>query len=137
VTGLAVADGRLAGVALADGTVVECRALVVTPRFTARAGVLRSLGLPTVPVERDGMLLGTRAQADPWTGATALPGVWAAGNVTAPTEKLAGAAAAGERAGAAINADLVEAETRRALAAHRTRRGPGPQAPVPGGTSQR
>ncbi|MFI9063475.1 NAD(P)/FAD-dependent oxidoreductase [Streptomyces sp. NPDC053429] len=121
VTGLAVdADDRLSGVVLGEGAAAApCRALVVAPRFTARAGVLTGLGLPLTTVERDGAVLGTCVASDPQTGATALAGVWVAGNVTAPMEQLAGAAAQGVRAAAALNADLVEAETRRALRAYR------------------
>ncbi|WP_405527893.1 NAD(P)/FAD-dependent oxidoreductase [Streptomyces avidinii] len=119
VTGLAVHGDRLAGVTLVGGAEVGCRALVVAPRFTARSGVLSSLGLPTVVMERDGEAIGTCVESDPATGATALRGVWAAGNVTAPMEKVAGAAAQGVRAAVAINTDLIEEETRRAVEAHR------------------
>ncbi|MEV7581404.1 NAD(P)/FAD-dependent oxidoreductase [Streptomyces erythrochromogenes] len=119
VTGLAVEDDRLTGVTLAGGAEVECRALVVAPRFAARSGVLTSLGLPTTDVTRDGHVIGRCVESDPATGATALRGVWAAGNVTAPLEKVAGAAAQGAQAAAAINADLIEERTRRALEAHR------------------
>ncbi|GGT31010.1 MULTISPECIES: NAD(P)/FAD-dependent oxidoreductase [Streptomyces] len=119
VTGLTVGAGGLSGVTLAGGGSVECRALVVAPRFTARTGVARSLGLPVTGMERDGVQIGTCLEADPATGATALRGVWAAGNVTSPTDQLAAAAAAGVRAAVAINADLIEETTRRALAAHR------------------
>ncbi|MFB6806346.1 NAD(P)/FAD-dependent oxidoreductase [Streptomyces sp. NPDC056387] len=126
VTGLDVTGDRLTGLTLAGGAVVACTALVVAPRFTARAGVPRSLGLPVVTVERDGVAVGTCVEADPQTGATALRGVWAAGNVSGPMEQLAGAAAAGVRAAVAINTDLCEAQARRALEAHRARRGAGP-----------
>ncbi|MFI8338603.1 NAD(P)/FAD-dependent oxidoreductase [Streptomyces sp. NPDC085639] len=119
VTGLAVHDDRLAGVTLEGGAEVGCRALVVAPRFTARSGVLTSLGLPTVVMERDGRAIGTCVESDPATGATALRGVWVAGNVTAPMEKVAGAAAQGAQAAMALNADLIEAETRRAVEAYR------------------
>ncbi|WP_405437117.1 NAD(P)/FAD-dependent oxidoreductase [Streptomyces avidinii] len=119
VTGLAVQGDRLTGVTLVGGAEVGCRALVVAPRFTARSGVLSSLGLPTVVMERDGEAIGTCVESDPATGATALRGVWAAGNVTAPMEKVAGAAAQGAQAAVAINTDLIEEETRRAVEAHR------------------
>ncbi|MEU2452880.1 NAD(P)/FAD-dependent oxidoreductase [Streptomyces sp. NPDC012765] len=119
VTGLAVHDDRLAGVTLEGGAEVGCGALVVAPRFTARSGVLTSLGLPTVVMERDGRAIGTCVESDPATGATALRGVWVAGNVTAPMEKVAGAAAQGAQAAMAINTDLIEAETRRAVEAYR------------------
>ncbi|MFI8388612.1 NAD(P)/FAD-dependent oxidoreductase [Streptomyces sp. NPDC085540] len=119
VTGLAVRGEELNGVTLAGGAVVECRALVVAPRFTARSGVLTGLGLPTTVVERDGRAIGTCIASDPATGATALRGVWVAGNVTSPLEKVPGVAAQGVRAAVAINTDLIEAETRRAVRAHR------------------
>lgn len=120
MTGLDVGtDDRLAAVVLADGRSVACRALVVGPRFTARSGVLTGLGLPEATIERDGRVVGTCVDSDPQTGATALPGVWAAGNVTSPMEQVAGAAAQGVRAAVAINTDLIEEETRRALRAGR------------------
>ncbi|MFE3579523.1 NAD(P)/FAD-dependent oxidoreductase [Streptomyces vinaceus] len=119
VSGLDVVGDRLAGVTLAGGGTVACTALVVAPRFTARAGVAASLGLPVATLERDGTAIATCLEADPLTGATALRGVWAAGNVAGPMEQLAGAAAAGVRAAVAINADLIEEEGRRALEAHR------------------
>jgi thioredoxin reductase len=46
-----------------------------------------------------------------------VPGVWAAGNVTDLGAQVGAAAAAGALAGAAINAELVEEETLRAVAA--------------------
>ncbi|MFD4865558.1 NAD(P)/FAD-dependent oxidoreductase [Streptomyces sp. NPDC058412] len=128
VTGLAVEEDRLTGVTLADGSGVECEALVVAPRFTARSGVLTGLGLPTTAVERDGHTIATCVESDPATGATALRGVWAAGNVTGPMEQIAGAAAQGVRAAVAVNADLIEEEARRALAAHRAGAGAGERA---------
>ncbi|MFD8634669.1 NAD(P)/FAD-dependent oxidoreductase [Streptomyces sp. NPDC059533] len=120
VTGLAVgADDRLTGVTLAGGGAVECRALVVAPRFTARSGVLTGLGLPTTALERDGRVIGTCVESNAATGATALAGVWAAGNVTAPMAQVAGAAAQGVQAAVAINADLIEEQGRRAVEAYR------------------
>jgi thioredoxin reductase len=57
--------------------------------------------------------------ADP-TGRTDVPGVWVAGNVTDLTAQVGAAAAAGAMAGAQINADLVDEETRAAVAELRT-----------------
>lgn len=68
--------------------------------------------------EMAGHVIGRAVPADA-TGATAVPGVWVAGNVTTPVEQVVGAAAAGVRAAAAINADLIAEETRRAVAARR------------------
>ncbi|MBB2915329.1 thioredoxin reductase [Streptosporangium becharense] len=118
VTALEVTDDRLTGVALADGRVIPCQALAVAPRLTARAGVLTGLGLEAVDLEMGGHVIGTRIDADP-SGATRVPGVWVAGNVTTLNEQVIGAAAAGVRAGAAINADLIAEETRLAVAARR------------------
>ncbi|MGW7311869.1 NAD(P)/FAD-dependent oxidoreductase [Streptomyces sp. NPDC054854] len=136
VTGLTVEGDRLTALDLADGATVECRALVVAPRFTARSGVLTGLGLPTTTLERDGVPIGTCVESEPATGATALPGVWVAGNVTSPVEQVSGAAAQGVRAAAAINADLVGAETRDAVAAWRVGAGTGARDGVPGGAGE-
>jgi thioredoxin reductase len=119
VSALRVDDDRLTGVVLADGRTVPVRALVVAPRFTARAGVLTSLGLETSELEMNGHVMGTYIPADA-TGATGVPGVWAAGNVVNLGETVIGSANAGMRAAAAINADLVAEETRQAVAARST-----------------
>ncbi|WP_405939023.1 NAD(P)/FAD-dependent oxidoreductase [Streptomyces sp. NBC_00726] len=116
VAGLEVAGDRLTGVRLAGGRVVERAAVVVQPRFTARSGVLESLGLRPVPLEAGGHTLGSYIEADP-AGATAAAGVWVAGNVTGLMDQVIGAAAAGLKAGAAINGDLVTEDTRRAVQA--------------------
>jgi thioredoxin reductase len=109
------ADGSgLTGVRLQDGRRVPLDALVVAPRCFARAELLAPLGLEPVEVIGDGELTGTRVEADAM-GATAVPGVWVAGNIADPQAQLATAAAAGVAAGAAINVDLVEQDARRAV----------------------
>jgi thioredoxin reductase/SAM-dependent methyltransferase len=118
VAAVEVADDRLTGVRLASGEVVPLDALVVTPRFTARAGLLESLGLTPVEAEIGGHVVGSRIPADP-TGATAVPGVWVAGNAADVLAQVMTAAAGGLAAGAAINADLVEEDTGAAVAAYR------------------
>ncbi|MFC7640709.1 NAD(P)/FAD-dependent oxidoreductase [Streptosporangium lutulentum] len=118
VTALAVTGDRLTGVTLADGRTIPCQALVVAPCFTARADVLTGLGLGATEQEMAGHVIGSYVASDP-TGATEVPGVWVASNVTNLTEQVIGAAGAGLRAGAAINADLVAEETRLAVAARR------------------
>ncbi|MEV7177534.1 FAD-dependent oxidoreductase [Kitasatospora sp. NPDC093679] len=118
VAAVETADGALTGVRLADGRTVACRALVVAPRFTARGGVPAALGLEPVDVVNGEQVIGSRIAADP-TGATAVPGLWVAGNAADPFDQVVGAAAAGVRAAAAINADLVAEEVRRAVAARR------------------
>ena len=116
VEGLELDGGRLAGIRLAGGEIVARRALVVAPRFTARAGVLASLGLETVPMEMNGHVIGSYVAADP-TGATAVPGVWVAGNVADLRAQVISSAAAGLNTAAMINADLIAEDVRRAVAA--------------------
>ncbi|WP_326700047.1 NAD(P)/FAD-dependent oxidoreductase [Streptomyces sp. NBC_01754] len=118
VAALEVAGDRLTGIRLASGTVISREAVVVQPRFTARSGVLEGLGLAPTEMEVAGQALGSYIAADP-TGATELPGVWVAGNVTNPMEQVIGSAAAGLKAASVINMDLVTEDTRRAVEARR------------------
>jgi thioredoxin reductase/SAM-dependent methyltransferase len=118
VAKLVVAGDTLTGVRLASGEVVELDAVVVAPRFTARAGVLESLGLKPVDVELAGYVVGSQIAADA-TGATDVPGVWVAGNVADVRAQVISSAAAGLNAAAAINADLVAEDTRIAVDAYR------------------
>ena len=118
VAGLEVTDDALTGVRLAAGEVVALDAVVVAPRFTARAGVLESLGLKPTEVELGGQLVGDQVPTEP-TGATSVPGVWVAGNVADVRAHVITAVAAGLSAGAAINADLVAEDTRDAVDAYR------------------
>jgi thioredoxin reductase len=114
VQGLEVTDGRLTGVRLDTGDVVPREALVVAPRFTARADVLTSLGLEMVPQEMNGHVVGSYVAADP-TGATAVPGVWVAGNVADLRAQVIASAAAGLNAAAMLNADLITEDVRLAV----------------------
>ncbi|MEV1044741.1 NAD(P)/FAD-dependent oxidoreductase [Streptomyces sp. NPDC049916] len=118
VAGLEIADDRFTGVRLESGRVVPREALVVQGRFTARSAVLESLGLEPEAREMGGAVVGSSVATDPG-GATEVPGVWAAGNVTDLTEQVIGAAAAGLRAAGAINGDLIAEDTRMAVAARR------------------
>ncbi|MEU4715064.1 FAD-dependent oxidoreductase [Micromonospora purpureochromogenes] len=122
VTGLEVTDDRLTGVRLRSGELVARQALVVGPRFAARADLLAGLGLTTSEFVVGGHVFGDHVAADA-SGATAVPGVWVAGNVTDPQATVIAAAAAGVKAGAALNADLIAEETDRAVTALRARTG--------------
>ncbi len=64
------------------------------------------------------MGMGTQIPCDE-LGATAVPGVWVAGNVADIRGQVVHAAAAGTWAGAAINADLIADDTRMAVEAMR------------------
>ncbi|MFE5796803.1 NAD(P)/FAD-dependent oxidoreductase [Streptomyces sp. NPDC056503] len=102
VAGIAVEDDRLTGVRLADGRTVGCEVVfAAATRLTARDGVLGQLG-----AERYETPFGFFVKVDE-TGRTSVPGVWAAGNVTGPTEQVVNAASGGYRAGTVINAELL------------------------------
>ena len=62
--------------------------------MAARAELLAPLGLKPAEVLPGEHLIGTRIEADP-TGATAVPGVWVAGNLADPQAQVVTAAAAG------------------------------------------
>ena len=83
VAALEVTGDRLPGVRLRSGQLVTCQAVVVQPRFTARAGVLSSLGLEAADLEMGGQVVGSYVPAGP-PGDTAVPGVWVAGQHRRP-----------------------------------------------------
>ncbi|MGJ0386946.1 NAD(P)/FAD-dependent oxidoreductase [Paenarthrobacter nicotinovorans] len=112
VESLAIQDDALRGVVLASGTVIPVEAVVTATRLEARSAVLESLG---VPVVEHPMGVGHHVEVNPMGGATAVPGVWAAGNVADLMGQVMASAASGVMAGAAINAHLVAEETRLAV----------------------
>lgn len=120
VAALEVTDDKLTGVRLRSGRVIPRRAVVVAPRFNARADVLASLGLEPVEQQFGDQVIGSYVPADPM-GATAVPGVWVAGNVADLHAPVIASAAAGLKTAAAINADLIAEDTRRAVAAVATK----------------
>ncbi|GAA1635458.1 bifunctional NAD(P)/FAD-dependent oxidoreductase/class I SAM-dependent methyltransferase [Actinoplanes couchii] len=120
IEALETGDDRLTGVRLAGGHVVGLDAIVVGPRFAARSGFAESLGLKAAEFEMHGISLGSRIPADEM-GATSVPGVWVAGNVTNLGATVGVAMAAGQTAGAAINMDLIAEDTRVAVAGYRDR----------------
>ena len=126
VAALEVHDDRLTGVRLRSGAFVPREAVAVSSRVVARSEVLRALGLGTTDLEVGGHVLGSYVAADA-TGATTVPGVWVAGNVADPMGQVITAAAAGLRAGAVINADLIAEETAQAVAAFRAQRAATPE----------
>ncbi|MCS7481312.1 NAD(P)/FAD-dependent oxidoreductase [Umezawaea endophytica] len=121
VVAVEVEDDRLTGVRLASGEVVAREAVVVMPHVAARADVLAALGVKATDWEMAGQVLGSHVTADAG-GATEVPGVWVAGNVTDPRAQVVTSAAAGVMAGAGVNADLIAEETAAAVAALRAAR---------------
>ncbi len=94
--------GRVAAVELAGHGTVEADAVAVGPRFRARAEPFAALGLrPAAHPSGLGDFLETDA-----TGQTAVPGLYAAGNVTDPGQQVLQAAADGSRVGAMISFSL-------------------------------
>ncbi len=109
-------DGRLTGVRLTSGALLERDAVVVAPELHARADFLAGLGLEVEDVLMGEHVVGSAVPAD-LTGTTAVPGVVVAGNVTDLTGQVGAAAAAGVRAGALVHSTLVQEEAEAARAA--------------------
>jgi thioredoxin reductase len=116
VAELVSVDGEVASVRLAGGTTVPIEALAVASRVWARADLVAPLGVVTQDVEMGGVVFGSIVPVDEM-GRTTAPGVFAAGNVTDMRSQVITSAAAGLQAGAAINADLIEEDTRAAVSA--------------------
>ncbi|KQZ10699.1 hypothetical protein ASD23_00575 [Agromyces sp. Root1464] len=110
---LADAAGTLRGIRLVDGAEVALDSIFLGPTFVPNDGLLVGLGAATG--EGFGPGGGEWVGVDPM-GRTSVAGLWAAGNVVNPGASVPGAAGAGNLAGAAINADLIEEEIRTALA---------------------
>ncbi|MEV0908334.1 NAD(P)/FAD-dependent oxidoreductase [Streptomyces hokutonensis] len=104
VAELVVADDRLTGLRLTDGTTHPREALFVGPRPIPQTGLLEQLG-----AEMQETPFGAYPVVDP-TGLTTVPGVWAVGNAMGFGEQVVNAASAGYRAGATINGELLMAD---------------------------
>ena len=103
-------DGNLSAVELTGGRRLPAGAVAVGPRFSVRAEPFAPLGLHTAPHPTG---LGDVVETDE-TGATAVPGLYAAGNVTDPSQQVPQAAADGSRVGAMISFSLAEEDIRAA-----------------------
>ena len=99
VVSLAVDGDHLTGVVVAGGRVVPRTAVFVRPQFTPNDSLLVDLGCA---VRDTGWV-----QVDA-TGATSVPGIWAAGNAANPRAQVITAAGEGSAAAIAINNSLVE-----------------------------
>jgi thioredoxin reductase/protein-L-isoaspartate O-methyltransferase len=108
----------LVGLRLADGSVLDRDAIVVASKPHARADFLTRLGIEPKPFEMNGVEFGSVIDVEP-TGATSVPGIFAAGNATDISMTLLASAAHGNRVGAWINADLAGEDATRAIAERR------------------
>ena len=106
VNGVLVEDDHLTGVRLEDGRVIPSAAVFVPPRFIPNSDLLSGLECETD--ELGWVVTGAN-------GATGVPGVWVAGNVTNPRAQLITAAGEGSAAAIAINADLVDEDVAEAV----------------------
>jgi len=95
-------DGHVAAVELTDGDRIDADAVVIGPRFRVRAEPFTSLGLRAVEHPSG---LGDFVETDP-TGETSVPGLYAPGNVTDPSQQVLPAAADGSRVGAMLSFSL-------------------------------
>ena len=118
--GVAVVDGEVArvtvendqlrGLELVDGTVITRTAVFVRPTFVPNSSLLAELGCDTDErgwVTTDAM------------GLTSVAGVRVAGNAADPRAQVITAAGQGSAAAIALNAELIDDDITRALAAHR------------------
>jgi thioredoxin reductase len=104
VAELVVAEDRLTGVRLADGTVHDREVLYAAPRAVPRNELLLQLG-----AEMRETPFGSYPVIDE-RGLTSVPGLWAAGNASGFAEQVVNAVSRGYRAGAAINGELLFAD---------------------------
>jgi SAM-dependent methyltransferase len=96
---------------MVSGEVLAADAVLVGSRFRARAHVLADLGVE--PTDHPSGA-GDFVQVDPMTGETAVPGVYAAGNLTDPSLQVLPAAAHGSRVGAMVAFSLASEDLRTA-----------------------
>jgi SAM-dependent methyltransferase len=104
------ADGHVAALELADHGRIDADSVVVSPRFKVRAEPFAALGLRPVPHPTG---LGDHLETDA-TGVTAVPGLYAAGNVADPSHQVLQAAADGSRVGGMISFSLAHDDLRAA-----------------------
>jgi thioredoxin reductase len=110
VARLVVEDDALCGVELESGQVVPRTAVFVRPDLAPHDDLLTGLGCAT----HDHGWVAVDA-----TGATSVPGVWAAGNAVNPRAQVITAAGEGSSAAIALNNDLTEEDTALAVTSFR------------------
>lgn len=96
-------DGHVCAVELTNGDRIDVDAVAVGAPFRVRAEPFAALGLTPVPHPTG---LGDFIETDPM-GETSVPGLYAAGNVTDPSQQVLQAAANGSRVGGMISFSLV------------------------------
>ncbi|RMB61453.1 SAM-dependent methyltransferase [Tessaracoccus antarcticus] len=122
VTRIETTDDELSGVRMADGQIVDREAVAISTFLSARTDLVADLGLEMTDLEMGGTVIGRYLAVDD-LGLTSAPGVWAAGNVSAPMAQVINSAAAGATSGAAIHMDLIAEDNRLAVTELRARAG--------------
>ena len=95
-------NGRLTAVELVDGTRIDADAVAIGTPFKVRADAFAPAGLRPTPHP---MGTGDFVETDPF-GETSVPGLYAAGNLTDPSQQVLQAAANGSRVGGMISFSL-------------------------------
>ena len=106
VTGLDIRDDSLAGVVLADGRTVGCRALFLEPAAELDPALTAHLEL-----DGDGCIVTDEL------GRTGSERIWAVGNATDPSAQVVAAAGDAYRLAVVVNAKLLEEDLGAAVAA--------------------
>ena len=101
-----VQDDQLSAIAMVDGRSIPRQALFVPPRFVPNHALLTGVG---VDLDEHGWVI-----TGP-NGATSLPGLWVAGNVSNARAQVITAAGEGSAAAIAVNTDLVSDDVRTAV----------------------
>ncbi len=114
VAALTVENDRLTGIRLEGGGTVAVSAVFVSPEVFANDRLLRDLGARV-----ESQPLGRSVSVDE-CGQTSVSGAYAAGDVTDLAASVITSAAAGSRAGEAINADLILADAHSAVGTRST-----------------
>lgn len=116
ISRLEIDDDHVHGVRLSDGTVIGVDAVVVSTPMVARTELFAGIG-----IEPTAHPAGSFIETDQ-SGATSVPGVWAAGNSANIGAQVGAAAAAGALAAQAINTDLIMKDLDQAVASSATDR---------------
>ena len=111
-------DDALSGVRLASGEVVPLANLAVAAPAVAHSALLAELGVEVADFAMGDFVFGAYAVAEP-TGATAVPGLFTAGNVSTIQAQVSTSAAGGLMTGAFVNAQLIEEEAAYAVTRRR------------------
>lgn len=97
--------GALSGIRLVNGDVIDADTVLTSTRLHARVAPFAGVGL-VADEHPNG--LATYVEADPMTGATAVPGIYAAGTLAEPMLQVLPTAAAGTRVGSMVGFDLAQ-----------------------------